>query len=391
MELAELLLNELSQEDIHSLIRSASEYVQLPIILVDPEYRGITFYPKKALDDPIWDEIYRYNRVSPNIVNQLNADHMMQLGMENTEPYFLNWGFLEKYPRILMNIFDHGRCIGYLAVLTEECTAELLAMVKLIGRAAAVKIRQNQQTLVASPDYRTMFLNMLIGEKKMSRGQLEEWLSYFPDCPRPPCSVVGISQESIRESGLAELKRYLDTFFPGVLSVVRERNLILLCRDRQLDSVISVLESKSGAGLHFGISESCGELEEAGRYCEQAMFALSMCREKKQRRIFYKDVILDYIAMVINKYSARENYIHPAIRRIQKYDEENRTQYLQTLQTYVSELFNAADTVKRLHIHRNTLPHRLKMIETIGEIDLKDSEVCAVLMLNFHIMGLKGE
>lgn len=72
MESAELLLSKLAQEDIQTLTQYVSEYFVLPVMLVDTEYRGISFYPRQPLNDPIWDEIYQHNRVSPTIVNQLN-------------------------------------------------------------------------------------------------------------------------------------------------------------------------------------------------------------------------------------------------------------------------------------------------------------------------------
>ena len=387
MEFAELLLTKLLSEDMPSLIKFASESLNLPVMLVDSEYKGVAFYPNQMLDDPIWDEIYKYNRVPPNIVNQLNLDNMMQLGAEDSEPYFLNWGFLSSHPRILMNIFYSGQCIGYLAVLTEECTDAVLKKVKLIGIAAALKMHQDQQVSGTAPDYKTMFLNMLIREKRISQSQLEQWLSYFPNCPQPPCSIIGIADETADENSLNEWKYYLASFFPHILSVIKERNLVLLCENRQLDTIIKFLGAQKETGLRFGISESYWELEDTWKYYEQAMFALSMCNAQTSHPIFYKDVILDYISMLLNKYSCRENFIHPAISKIRQYDNKNRTQYFQTLCAYVCNLFHATDTINRLYIHRNTLPHRLKMIEEIGGIDLQDPTVCTILMLNLYILG----
>ena len=138
----------------------------------------------------------------------------------------------------------------------------------------------------------------------------------------------------------------------------------------------------------MGVSEPFQKLEETKRSYDQAMFALSMCGEGNQRQVFYSDVILDYITMILNKHCSRENFLHPAIQKLQAYDQKNRTLYLQTLQAYVRCLFHPSNTVKALYIHRNTLPHRLKMIEEIGEIDLTDPKVCAVLLLNFYTLGL---
>lgn len=188
-----------------------------------------------------------------------------------------------------------------------------------------------------------------------------------------------------------ELRQSIAAFFPSVLSAIRERNLVLLCQNRQLDALLNFLESRKTNSLRWGVSETFTRLEEAKRSFDQAMFALSMSKEEKRNQVFYSDVILDYITMILNKHSCRENFLHPAIQKLQAYDQKNRTPYLQTLRAYVSCLFHPSDTVKALYIHRNTLPHRLKMIEEIGEIDLTGPKVCAVLLLNFYTLGLSEE
>lgn len=187
---------------------------------------------------------------------------MMGLGEEGSKPYFLNWGFLEQHPRVLINIFNGGRCLGYLAILTWECSPALLEQVKLAGTAIALKLQQDQQAAIPAPDYKTMFFNMLLADKQMTKSQLQEWLSYFPDPIQLPYSIVAIAQIPVREPHLRELRQSIAVFFPGVLSAVRERNLVILCQVRQLDALLHSLEARKTASPALGRQRT---LPEAGR------------------------------------------------------------------------------------------------------------------------------
>lgn len=67
-----------------------------------------------------------------------------------------------------------------------------------------------------------------------------------------------------------------------------------------------------------------------------------------------------------------ETLLHPVVRKILKYDKDNDTDYLDTLETYLTYRCNVTDTAKQLHMHRNTLQHRIKKIEEIGACSFDD-------------------
>ena len=67
-----------------------------------------------------------------------------------------------------------------------------------------------------------------------------------------------------------------------------------------------------------------------------------------------------------------ETLLHPVVRKILKYDTENQTDYLDTLETYLTFRCNITDTARQLHMHRNTLQHRVKKIEEIAGCSFED-------------------
>lgn len=67
-----------------------------------------------------------------------------------------------------------------------------------------------------------------------------------------------------------------------------------------------------------------------------------------------------------------ETMLHPVVRKVLKYDTDNETDYLDTLETYLTFRCNITDTARQLHMHRNTLQHRIKKIEEIAGCTFED-------------------
>ncbi|SEP20082.1 PucR family transcriptional regulator [Propionispora vibrioides] len=79
-------------------------------------------------------------------------------------------------------------------------------------------------------------------------------------------------------------------------------------------------------------------------------------------------------------------YYQEIIEPLHEYDRRNNTELIDTLFAYFEENCNAAQTAKRLFVHRNTLDYRLKKIEEISGRDLDDPYDRLTLQLGV-IMG----
>ena len=89
----------------------------------------------------------------------------------------------------------------------------------------------------------------------------------------------------------------------------------------------------------------------------------------------------------VREYIEPQNYIHPAIETLRVYDRQNGTEYLKTLNVYITSMCRHSATIKKLHIHRNTLLYRLKKIEELTGNSLEDERFCALLLCNFYLLN----
>lgn len=70
--------------------------------------------------------------------------------------------------------------------------------------------------------------------------------------------------------------------------------------------------------------------------------------------------------------SNKQRHTHPSVLKLRAYDMKNQTELLHTLTVYLEKDCNPNDASRILHIHVNTLNYRLKRINEIGNVRLKD-------------------
>lgn len=88
-----------------------------------------------------------------------------------------------------------------------------------------------------------------------------------------------------------------------------------------------------------------------------------------------------------------ETLIHPWIRKLLAYDRANNTDYLETLKVYLNNLASITGASKELHIHRNTLQHRMNRINEILGTKFEDWQTRRILLysIDFIHFAERGE
>ncbi len=102
----------------------------------------------------------------------------------------------------------------------------------------------------------------------------------------------------------------------------------------------------------------------------------------------YCDYVLHQSMQLVVSMQPKETMLHPMVRRLIAYDLANNTDYLDTFKVYLNNRCNMTDTAKQLHMHRNTLLHRIKRIEELLESDLADWELRRKLLLSIDYLNL---
>ncbi len=148
-----------------------------------------------------------------------------------------------------------------------------------------------------------------------------------------------------------------------------------------LEHVYEGIEAASG--ISRCSSDKQGLLS-AAHEAERAISIGKRIGAKRDIYDFREYAFYDYLL----KYPEEKNYYqNGSLRILIQYDEENHTEYTETLMMYFTCMFNASETSKRLFIHRNTLLKRLNKIKGLLQMDLDD--VDELMMLYMEICAYR--
>ncbi len=103
----------------------------------------------------------------------------------------------------------------------------------------------------------------------------------------------------------------------------------------------------------------------------------------------YTDFYIYHIAKLISSTNHLSDFYHPLIVKIQAYDNENHTNYLETLAEYLTHIDNPSISAKNLCIHKNTFFYRMNKLKDLFPVDLKDGTERMKLLLTIEFMKLE--
>ncbi len=83
-------------------------------------------------------------------------------------------------------------------------------------------------------------------------------------------------------------------------------------------------------------------------------------------------------------------YISYKVMDILHYDLNNKTDYANTLRTYLSASLSPQATSEILFIHKNTVIYRINKIKELFNIDFSDAEQCFQLYFSFQLLITRG-
>ena len=77
------------------------------------------------------------------------------------------------------------------------------------------------------------------------------------------------------------------------------------------------------------------------------------------------------------------------LAKLEKYDDENDSGLLETLQTYFENDRNISQSARKLYIHRNTMIYRMKKIAEMSAIDFDDNNSLLLAQIAIKLFPFK--
>ncbi len=384
--------------NLQDLMDVCYKATHIPILIVDITYNVLGIAPNEPTGDYLWDYLLQHRGYESDKIEIMLKDGIIKSVDTNKAPYVIDWGSQEGHPKIQGIVRVNNNVEAYVTMncSSSAITDDKLKAMEIIQSVCTYffKGRENEGNM--SHTYQKVFMTELMNDKIKSSVQLNRWFTDMNFQPKPPYLITAISAyEGNGRLVLSLIKKSIQVIQHNKLMLIRNNVLYILYfeYDGRLASFKTFNDILNRYDGHCGISMIFDNLLQFSCHREQAYTALSVGESMRTpgRLYLYQDFMLPALFIDKVKNLPKENYIPRILFDIKRYDDENSTEFLLTMRTYLLCLHNTTDTASKLHIHRNTLLYRLNKIEELFNISLKDSDLCFHLLTAFYMLELENK
>ena len=132
----------------------------------------------------------------------------------------------------------------------------------------------------------------------------------------------------------------------------------------------------SGSSIKIGIGGVCSSISDLKFSFAGACSAIRYGEKfSRSASVFHSDDFLIYEFLEDNIGIAEMSaFFTKVLGDLYDADKRNNTNYLETLESYLANNYNATEAARKLYVHRNTFLHRIEKIKKILNTDLNESD-----------------
>ncbi len=400
LRLYEEMFKILPSGSIQELLDVCYKIIGVPILAVDIMYNVLGISPQTKTGDYQWDYLLENRGYETDMIVQLYEEGIMQSVNENVAPYIVDWGSCKDAPKIQGIIKVNDIIEGYVTMncLAVPITPDKMKAMEIIQNTCAFFFKGSDSESSMQYTYLKTFTGELFDHRIHSRKQLELWFKDTGIRLEPPYRIVAVSTDDAHEKNvLSYIRKSILQFFSCQLALIQHNILLILqynlniiknaeSSEKQFHTILEKFNAHCGASNYFD------DLLELANYQIQAEDAMKLggTLNTTYRIAYYEDYYLPAILLPRMEQMPQCNYLSPVITKVKEYDKMHSTDFLPTLQTYITSLCSTAETAEHLHIHRNTLLYRLNKIEELARVSLRDPHTFMHLMISFYMAELEG-
>lgn len=404
-EASRRFLDVIDQPGIHPLIRVASEFFGVPVLLTDEQFRIRSVWPREGTGIVELDESIRGGTIKAEREWEILDENLSGVNAFY-EPFYASTGICARLPRIYGELVWQNEVRGHVIVYLgrRPFQQDDLEIVRKLVNLLGLKLRRHQvgmdrwtATLQAKlevlldpstpPQVRQPAVDLLKQEIKGEYGIM--------------VTTIGAraSQRAFADYAVSQIQQR----FRNVVVLVYDEAIVTLFGEVRRNAVDSQLRPENNElvkwlfryfgqyDLVSGLSDQFADLDTIYlRYRRALLTARMVERVEGQRYGIFRDFMpMPMLAAVLATETA-ETFIDPLLYEIRDYDEKNQTEYFQTLFRYAVELYDKDAAAAALAIHKNTLSYRLNRIAELFHVDFTDRRARLNLELSCFLWYLSN-
>ncbi len=372
-----------------------------PCALYDMGYEAITTYGDGDMNDKIWSETIRDGFLSDSTVTSFISDKLLteqhQLLIKASDPTIFKED--EKIVRRLgITITSDGKnAIGWLVIFefNHPFTEANLELSKWASRVLAPHIESylNKKSFSFGKKH-TLMLDILNDAR--SKSVIENRLRLLGWRVENDCRVViikamqGDVSEPIQVKTVSLMHDHIDDViwfnYNGAFVIIMN-GMDSEIRDKALTELGTLLKS---ATLSAGVSAPVRSILDLKQYYAQAdaCYRIGQSHDPDSSIHLFENHSIEALVLMASEYFDVSEFCHPFIFAVQSFDQENGTEYLDSLRKYALHNGNLKSAAQNLGIHRNTLSYRIEKTAELLHIDYFSEELLSVLKTSFSLFDV---
>lgn len=379
------------------LLKIAYKYIENPITLVDSSYSILASYPKVTDERNL--EI-KNNRLSIKNVfsNNMNVNKITEKIYHSIYPFTTK---VEDFPYdwAFESVRINQAVIGYICIrgINREFASEDLELIDDLTKMISIELQKdssfsNPHGIKYNHFFKELFLKHFDNEDNIKNqlklfGIKPENNYYIIACDFIDSKDKILSPEYYCQQLMSILPNSITGIFNGILITLVPTSEVKPYTEENRERLVTFLEMNN---MIATVSFVFTYLMEGHTYFEQCQSMLSMLDSaiKGGSILLYGDYCLRHITTLIDDPEILSSTIHPALKFMSKYDEENSTDYLETLKTYIQKNRSAPAAAEALHIHKSTFFYRIEKMKSLFGIDISNADNMFAYEISLKLMEL---
>lgn len=370
---------------IQYMVDIAAELFGNPILINDVTYKILAMSQKDAFTDDTLAAAQDLGYVHEVNFSYMKKDRVFEQ-MKNLDYPFLSTSTKDNTNWLFRSIKIHNLEVGHVAVVEtnhpfREIDYELLDR---FSKLIAIEMEKSDFYKSNKGVMFNYLLSDLLSGKMQNKKSLQQRLGYLEwKMYRYFQVLVIFDHDEINfDTRVQQIGEEIRSIIPDCRWTVHQKNIVVLL-NRSEEALLSEKEQNilknflDANSLSAGVSNAYSSIFETRKHYLEALRALEMglYTSRTKGYFLYDDYVFAYIANVISKRNNLMDFIHPAVKFLYHYDQENNTQFLETLNQHLFFVNQPVAAAESLHIHRNTLLYRINRIKELTKIDLDNGDV----------------
>ncbi|NTV91205.1 MAG: hypothetical protein HGA22_12735, partial [Clostridiales bacterium] len=392
-----LFLALIKDKGLQSIMDIGYEMLGRPIYLVDSSFKLISLTAAAVSDDPLWTELVNQEYFSYKSVLMFQSLKSIEK-VNTTKKTVIMEKFNDYNPVAVTAVFINRRLAANLVVIGSNIpfSPNELDTISLLKDVVSTELQKNRQLRTHKGFMYETFLNDILDGRITKQEVIEERAKYLNLNLKENLYLISIfaKNDTASNSPIFYLGDIFERAVGGSRSIMYNDHLVLLVGvgkdnkipEEELESLVRLLKEN---GLYAGISSRFASISDLRWQYILATKSVELGLHMNESKLLfsYEDYTIYHIGDICSMNHDIRSFCHPAILKLEEYDQENGTSYLQSLYYHLIHKKQLI-TSNALHIHRNTLNYRMDRISRIVDIDLNSSETFIHLCVSFKFLEL---